>query len=500
MLDTLLTTCKSSFKCDLGKAFGKRIPLGTPITMDTMQTLVFGNFMEPDAEHKIYDELDDWSKIEKILNYYANEHNATALVPLHLHLIKYSIEHICRASRAFHMKPRGHLIAIGNGGCGRKTAIKLAACMLGATLFAIDCDRHYTYADWLVDLKNALFSAGIDGKATILMYTATSHRYANELMNNIVTIMDNADVPHLFQAEDKTRIMDAMQSVAKTLDNTIDTTPAALYRLFIERIRANLRITLVASMLNDNLKSYLHCFPTLWNSCSLDYFAAWPDDALTSIAEKFIGNLPLVHPMLTKQTSTDITANDAIEPPIKPIRLCTFEISLSKLMIYFNETVDIARKQLLNDYNRPTYTTPSTFLEMLALFKAIYHRKYTDISQKRERYTTGLEKLASAAQQVGDMQKKLFDLQPKLKQLSDETEQIMVTIERDTAEAEKKKEVVGADEATANDAAATAQAIKDDCDSDLQVCVWLFSFNFLCFLQNLQRLFIVFLDFSLENS
>lgn len=63
----------------------------------------------------------------------------------------------------------------------------------------------------------------------------------------------------------------------------------------------------------------------------------------------------------------------------------------------------------------------------------------------------GLEKLDHAAGQVQEMQQNLFDLQPKLKQLSDETEKIMVEIERDTAEAEKKKEVVGADEAAANE-------------------------------------------------
>lgn len=44
-------------------------------------------------------------------------------------------------------------------------------------------------------------------------------------------------------------------------------------------------------------------------------------------------------------------------------------------------------------------------------------------------------------------------------------------MERDTAEAEKKKEVVGADEAAANEAAASAQAIKDDCESDLQEAI-----------------------------
>lgn len=69
------------------------------------------------------------------------------------------------------------------------------------------------------------------------------------------------------------------------------------------------------------------------------------------------------------------------------------------------------------------------------------------------------------------MQENLIALQPDLKRLSEEAERIMVTIERDTAEAEKKKEVVGADEAAANEAAAAAQAIKDDCDSDLQEAI-----------------------------
>lgn len=69
------------------------------------------------------------------------------------------------------------------------------------------------------------------------------------------------------------------------------------------------------------------------------------------------------------------------------------------------------------------------------------------------------------------MQKNLIGLQPELQRIATETEKIMITIERETAEAEKKKELVGADEAAANEAAAAAQAIKDDCDSDLQEAI-----------------------------
>lgn len=471
LLETVNSVCKSSFKCDLTKAFGKKIPLGTNVSSETMRTLIFGNFMEPDAEHKTYDEIDDWSKLEKIINYYLNEYNSTAMVPMNLNLFKYSIEHISRVSRALQI-PLGHLIVIGNGGSGRKTSIKLVASMSGAELFYINCGCNYSVIDWREDLKKALFAAGLNGKNTIIVYPDPCHANAAEFMNNLITIMDNSDLPNLFQSEDKVKIMDAMQSVAKKLEKIIDTTPAALYKLFIDRIRMNLHIALVVSSVGDNWKRYFHCYPSLKSFCSVNYFMPWPEDALQNIAEKFIATMSLTHTKLSKRSSTENEALDitqSVDQNTKLVSSSQFEMSLVKLMIYFNDSVTQAKTILLKEYERSVYITPSLFMEMLNLFKIIYGRKHFEITQKRERYTTGLEKLDSAASQVGDMQKKLFDLQPELKKLSDETEQIMVTIERDTAEAEKKKEVVGADEATANEAAATAQAIKDDCDSDLQV-------------------------------
>lgn len=211
------------------------------------------------------------------------------------------------------------------------------------------------------------------------------------------------------------------------------------------------------------------------NYCTIDRFLPWTVDALQSVAEKFIGVMDLSHPKLSKKSSTDSDSGDklqaAVDQSAKPAQLSTFEMNLVSAMVYFNETIVEASKRLAKEFSRHTYVTAASFLEMLHLFKELYKRKHLEITLKRERYTTGLEKLDNAAAQVGDMQQKLFDLQPKLKQLSDETEQIMVTIERDTAQAEKKKEVVGADEAAANEAAAAAQAIKDDCDGDLQEAI-----------------------------
>lgn len=214
LLDVLTSCCKQHFKLDLSRAFGKRIPMGAYVTNDIMRNLMFGNFMEPDAENKTYDEIEDWTKLEKIINYYLNEYNSSAIIPMSLTLFKYSIEHITRVSRALQL-PQGHLIAVGYGDSGRKTAIKLAACMAAAQLFQFNFKESYSTTDWKDDMKKVLLAAGLSAHSTILMYPDPNIKSAMDFMSDIVTVMDNSELPNLFQSDDKTKIMDAMQSVAK---------------------------------------------------------------------------------------------------------------------------------------------------------------------------------------------------------------------------------------------------------------------------------------------
>lgn len=173
--------------------------------------------MEPDAEHKTYDEIEDWSKLEKIIQYYLTEYNRSeSAIPMNLTLFKYSIEHIARASRALQM-PQGHLLAVGDGDLGRRTAIKMAACMAGADLFEFDFKESYTMDQWKEDIKQVLLAAGLNARPTILMYPDPNIRNASDFMNDIVIVMDNSELPNLFESDDKSKIMDAMQSIAKKM-------------------------------------------------------------------------------------------------------------------------------------------------------------------------------------------------------------------------------------------------------------------------------------------
>lgn len=222
LLKTMNDTCKDSFKVDLVKAMGRRVSAPAAcVTNDVMRALVFGNFMEPDAEQKNYDEIDDWTKLEKCVQYYLNEYNAQMAVPLDLVLFRFCIEHISRISRALQL-PQGHCLIVGQSGSGRRSAIRLAVSMAGAKLFEL----HAATVDWRENVKKALIAAGTSGKMTVVLYTCASNANDNDLpfLDDIVTIMNCCELPNLFQSDERAKIIDTMQSAAK------ESVSAALHR------------------------------------------------------------------------------------------------------------------------------------------------------------------------------------------------------------------------------------------------------------------------------
>ena len=69
--------------------------------------------------------------------------------------------------------------------------------------------------------------------------------------------------------------------------------------------------------------------------------------------------------------------------------------------------------------------------------------------------------------QVADMQKELEELQPQLVVAAEENSKMLVVIEKESGEVEETSKQVKADEAIANEQAAQAQALKDECEADL---------------------------------
>jgi len=81
------------------------------------------------------------------------------------------------------------------------------------------------------------------------------------------------------------------------------------------------------------------------------------------------------------------------------------------------------------------------------------------MSAKR-RYVNGLEKLAFAESEVVKMSKDLEELQPQLKVAKADAERMIGVIEVESKQAGEQAEVVGREEAIANEKAASAQSLK----------------------------------------
>lgn len=357
----------------------------------------------------------------------------------------------------------------------------MAATIADANLIQPEITQSYNYSHWTDDMRRVLLSAGMEYKKTVLLFSDNQAAKEEQFFEDIHSLLTAHDLNNIFAPEEKVAILDKMQTEAKAMNRAVESTPLSLYAYFTERVEEKLHIALIFSSVGDSLRQRLQTYPSLRNCCSLTYFSEWTRDALVRVAEHYITAMDLGDkigpdsptrrvPVIKGQEEGSPTRGGGGELLKSPATL-ELERKLVDMTIYFNKTAQLSAKKMCQRFGRKWYITPTLYLELLHLFKGFHARKYEEITTQRDRYMIGLEKLDNAANEVEVMQKNLFELQPQLKVLSEETERIMVNIERETAEAEKKKEVVGADEAAANESAASAQAIKDDCESDLQEAI-----------------------------
>jgi dynein heavy chain len=429
-------TTQQQFKVSLEKLLRHLAPRGQ-LEDDHIRGLFFGDYMGS-GDNRVYDEVTDFSKLTEVMESYLEDYNQVSKTPMALVLFKFAIEHISRISRVL-KQDNGHLLLVGIGGSGRQSSTKLAVAMADYDLFQIEITKTYSIQDWKDDLKRMMLKAGGEGRPTVFLFSDNQIK-DESFVEDINVILNTGDVPNLYAADEKADIIEKMQVVARQTGRKIEATPLSMYNLFIERVRQNLHIVLAMSPIGDAFRSRLRMFPSLISCCTIDWFHAWPSDALEMVANKFLEELEL-------------------EPDVH--KSCVF------LCQYFHQSVRKLSEKYFSELRRHNYVTPTSYLELILTFKKLLRKKQDSIQTLRQRYLTGLEKLEFAASQVAVMQQEIIELQPELIKTSEETEKLMVKIEKDTVEAEAKKEVVAEDEKVANEAAAVSQGIKDECESDL---------------------------------
>lgn len=444
LFEAVKAVTKNTFKTDFNSLFQHLASNQQQgVIDDDMRSLFFGDYMIPAADPRIYDEIQDMDALREVMEEYLNDYNQLSKTPMSLVMFRFAIEHVSRLSRVM-KQPNGHALLVGIGGSGRQSSTKLAAAMAEYTLFRIELTKTYSVSDWREDIKAMHRLAGSEGKQTVFLFSDNQIK-DEAFLEDINMLLNTGDVPSLYAADEKAEIIERMVQVVKEQGITdMDTTPLAMYNFFISRVRKHLHIVLAMSPIGDAFRRRIRQFPALVSCCTIDWFRAWPEDALEMVAHKFL---------------EDVELEEQVRQEV--VFMCK----------HFHESVRKISEDYYSSLSRRNYVTPTSYLELIQTFKDLLHKKRHEIQTLQSRYSIGVEKLDFASEQVAVMQEELVALQPELVNTSKEVALKMKQIEADSIEVDAKKAIVVADEEVAARAAAEATSIKEECEADLAVAL-----------------------------
>ncbi|TPX59753.1 hypothetical protein SpCBS45565_g07659 [Spizellomyces sp. 'palustris'] len=404
----------------------------------TTEPLLYGDYMTPGADPKVYTEIKDMKRLVKLAEEYLDDYNSTTTNPMRLVMFLDAIEHVSRICRIIR-QPGGHALLLGVGGSGRQSLSRLATFMEEYEIYQIEITKSYGQTEWKEDLKKILFWAGLDAKPTVFLYTDTQI-ISESCLEDINNLLNGADVPNIYTGEEMDRILNAMRPLAN--DMAITPTRENLFALYISRVKHNLHLIICMSPIGDAFRTRLRMFPSLVNCCTIDWFSTWPEEALRSVAANSIAEI------------NDLGSEQVID-------------GIVNLCVVMHESVRERCVQYKAELNRNNYVTPKSYLELLGSYKQLLDKKRNELLALRKRTATGLEKLLNATKEVEILQEELEAMQPMLLQTSQETEYTMKKIAVDKVKAEEIRENVVTEEAASNKKAEETKTIAEDAKRDL---------------------------------
>ncbi|XP_026532204.1 dynein heavy chain 12, axonemal [Notechis scutatus] len=431
---------KEHFKEAFDAVFSHLRQGNAPISEEDLRNLLFGDYMNPDleGEERIYYEIPSIQMFNDVVELCLDEYNQTHKTRMNLVIFRYVLEHLSRICRVL-KQSGGNALLVGMGGSGRQSLTRLATSMAKMNIFQPEISKSYGMNEWREDLKNLLKSAGMKGLKTVFLITDTQIKEEG-FLEDVDSVLNTGEVPNLFAADEKQEVMEGVRAVSQAGHKHEELSPLALFAFFVNRCKDNLHVVVAFSPIGDAFRNRLRQFPSLINCCTIDWFQPWPEDALERVAIKFLEKL-------------ELTENERQE--VVPI--CK----------HFHTSVLSLSERFLNQLGRHNYVTPTSYLELIGSFQLLLSQNRDTVMKAKKRYTNGLDKLAFAESQVGEMKKELVDLQPKLEEAKVDNAAMMKIIEKESAEVEAKSKTVKVDEELATEKAAEAQALKNECESDL---------------------------------
>ncbi|CAD7696266.1 unnamed protein product [Ostreobium quekettii] len=401
------------------------------------QPRLFASFTTVSADDTpIYNEVEGFESLKKTLDDKLVEYNETNAV-MELVLFQQAIEHICRITRIIDL-PCGNAMLVGVGGSGKQSLAKLASFICGYGVFQISVTSTYGINDFKENLLSLYTKAGMKG--TPITFLMTDNQIVDErFLVYINDLLSTGYIADLCTPEDRDNFSNAVRAECKQA-GIIDTAEN-LWDFFIAKVRKFLHVILCFSPVGDKFRIRARQFPALVNCTQFDWFHGWPEEALISVAQRFLKDVP------------DIEDENREK--------------IALHMAYAHQMVTDASRRYLESFRRYNYTTPKSYLELIAFYKLLLNNKREELSAAKTRLQNGLEKIAQASAQVADLQTALKEEQIIVEEKKAKTDALIVNIGQEKAVVDEAVEAGREDEENCAKLQSEVQAFQEECSRDL---------------------------------
>ena len=335
---------------------------------DDAKPLIFCHFAGG-IEEKVYNDINEFSKLQKILEDTLEEYNETNAT-MDLVLFEDAMKHICRISRII-SNPGGHALLVGVGGSGKQSLSKLSAHLCGMSTYMIVISGSYNVSSLREDLQKMYKSAGLKGEGVLWLFT-DSQITDEKFMVFINDLLSSGEIPDLFPPEDVDDIINAVRGEAKAAG--LPDSREVVWKFFIDKVRTNLHMVFTCSPVGEQFRTRAQRFLAMINSTVIDWFQPWPEKALLGVSQRFLGE-------------TDLGSSDV-------------GTAVMKFMPFTFSLVAKMSEKFLEKERRFNYTTPKTFLELIKLYKSLLLDKRGATETNIDRLSNGLDKLMKTQKDV----------------------------------------------------------------------------------------------------
>ncbi|XP_057668614.1 dynein beta chain, ciliary [Diorhabda carinulata] len=377
-----------------------------------------------------------WINLTKLLNEAMSSYN-DLVAAMNLVLFEDAMMHICRINRILE-SPRGSALLVGVGGSGKQSLSRLAAFISSLEVAQIQLKKGYGVLDLKKELSSLYLKSGL--KNVGIMFLMTDAQVPNEQFLVLINdMLASGEIPDMFPDDEIESIIAGVRNEVKGA-GMLDTRENC-WKFFIDRVRRQLKVVLCFSPVGSTLRVRARKFPSLINCTQVNWFHEWPQEALVSVASRFLQDIEVL-----------------------PIEL---HDSAARFMAYAHTSVNSISKIFLQNERRYNYTTPKSYLEQINLYSKLLRQKSEELRLKVQRLENGLDKLKSTSIQVDELKKKLAIQEIELKEKNEAADRLIeivgvetekVSIEKHLADEEEERVAVIAEEVSKK---------QKDCEEDL---------------------------------